>query len=111
VPPASPVLLRTALSLVNLGALTATLVVWFSYPQFSTIALYLCLGWVLVAFGVMYSRWGNRPLRTAPLAPPGPRLPGGGGAAGAPLGFCVFCAAHLAPGMTRCPDCGRAIAA
>jgi len=105
------VLLRTALSLVNLVALTATLIVWFSFPQYADYALYACLGWVMVAFGVMYSRWGNRPLRPAGPGSGGPPLPGGGRVGGAPLGFCVFCAAHLPPGATRCPECGRAIAA
>ena len=98
-------LLRTALSLVNLAALSATLVVWLALPAYSGIALYACLGWVMVAFGVMYSRWGNRPIgrRAGGLTAEGAAPALGGG-----VGFCVFCAANLAPGATRCPDCGRA---
>jgi hypothetical protein len=102
------VLLRTVLSFVNLGVLTATLFVWFELPLYSDYALYACLAWVLAAFAVMYSRWGDRRIGSAAApASSGPPLATSPGSAS--LGFCIFCAAILPPGVPRCPECGRAI--
>ncbi|MFY9717088.1 MAG: hypothetical protein WAK40_04045 [Thermoplasmata archaeon] len=100
---------RTFLSLVNLGVLFSTLAIWLLLPTLSTYALYVCLAWVVLAFGLMYSSWGNRPIG------PARRTGGAGGAAlpssaGGPLDFCIFCAATLPAGATRCPACGHALA-
>jgi hypothetical protein len=113
-------LARTLLSLVNLGALTATLAVWFAFPQYSTYALYACFAWVVIAFAVMYSAWGNRPVgasahgvagATAPApAPAGAVRSVGGAGAMPPLDFCIYCAATLPAEATRCPVCGHAAA-
>jgi len=103
------VLTRTALSFVNLGVLTATLVVWFEFPAYSDYALYACLAWVGAAFAVMYSRWGDRPIRAAAGATPGDRKLPAGLPGGTSLGFCIYCAANLPAGAPRCPECGRAV--
>ncbi len=115
-------LARTFLSLVNLAVLSVTVVVWFVAPlPYSTYALYGCLAWVVVAFAMMYSAWGNRPLgipaRSAPAGAPLPSGPTGGGrgagvgGAGplAPLDFCIYCAASLPANAGRCPACGHAV--
>ena len=109
-------LVRTFLSLVNLAVLFSTLSVWLLLPAYSTYALYGCLGWVVVAFAVMYSAWGNRPFRAparATAAGGGAASSGGGvgagGAGGAPpIDFCIYCAASLPAGASRCPACGHA---
>ena len=98
-------LARTALSLVNLVVLTATLTIWFLLPHYSTYALYGCLAWVVVAFGMMYSSWGNRPIGAAahPLSAAGDAP----GSTRAPLDFCIYCATTLPAGASRCPACGH----
>jgi hypothetical protein len=113
-------LTRTFLSLVNLGVLSGTVVIWFAVPQYSTYALYACLAWVVIAFAMMYSAWGNRPLgtraRSTAVGTPLPSGPTGGGrvvggaSAGAPLDFCIYCAASLPANAGRCPACGHAVA-
>jgi hypothetical protein len=100
-------LLRTFLSLVNLGVLFSTLTIWLLLPGLSTYALYACLAWVVLAFALMYSSWGNRPIGATP------RIAGGGSAPlapgiGGPLDFCIFCGTTLPVGATRCPACGHA---
>ena len=99
-------LARTALSLVNLGVLSGTLLVWFFLPHYATFALYACLGWVVVAFGVMYSPWGNRAIGPARVA----SGTTGSGGPRVPLDFCIYCATSLPVGATRCPACGHAAA-
>ncbi len=110
--------LRTLFSLLNLAAIAAALLVWFALPQYANDALYGLLIWMFVGFGVMYSPLGRRtvggsspPAGTAPTAPSFPSSPSGSPPAtsSSTLGFCVFCAAPIAPGTTRCPACGHAI--
>ena len=110
-------LARTFLSLVNLAVLGGTLTVWFAFPAWSTYALYACLAWVVVAFALMYSAWGNRPFGVgtpaATTAGPGARLAGGGAAGGTPaalppLDFCIYCGSFLPVGASQCPACGHA---
>jgi hypothetical protein len=101
-------LARTALSLVNLGVLSATLTVWFLLPHYSTYALYGCLAWVVIAFALMYSAWGNRPLGTTGGAGAGLRGSDGSGGSRPPLDFCIYCATTLPVGASRCPACGHA---
>jgi hypothetical protein len=111
-------LARTLLSLVNLGVLGATLAVWFTLPQYANYALYACLGWVVVAFALMYSAWGNRPFGApAPVGAGGASPAGAGGAPGSlavpslpPVDFCIYCATTLPVGASRCPACGHAAA-
>ncbi len=104
-------LARTALSFANAGVLGATLAVWFLLPQYSTYALYGCLGWVVVAFGLMYSPWGNRRIRGTGSDPGTTGASVRGAAlAGAPLDFCIYCAAQLPTAARRCPACGHALA-
>ncbi|HTP53526.1 MAG TPA: hypothetical protein VML94_00980 [Thermoplasmata archaeon] len=103
-------LLRTFLSFVNLGVLFSTLAVWTLVPAVSTYALYFCLVWVVLALSLMYSPWGNRPIGRSARAGAGGSTPLVSGAGG-PLDFCIFCAATLPAGATRCPACGHALAA
>lgn len=101
-------LARTFLSLVNMAVLGATLAVWYALPRYSDLALYACLAWVVVAFVLMYSAWGNRPLGAArPLPAGAPADPIGAGSSSPPLDFCIYCAAPLPASMSRCPACGH----
>jgi len=108
---------RTVLSFVNLAVLGATLTIWFVFPAYSTYALYACLGWVVAAFVLMYSAWGNRPVGLAarsapagsgPLPSRNPSAGGGGGRSTVPpVDFCIYCGTHLPASAVRCGACGH----
>jgi len=114
---------RVWISIANLVAIGISFVILFEYPQYSNDAFYVLIVWMVTGFVLLYA---IRP-RYAPL-------PGGvsGGAAGggspfpstypaanAPLpgsepaggglGFCIYCAAPIAPGTRACPSCGHAL--
>lgn len=104
-------LVRTLLAVVNLGVLSVTLAVWVLLPAYSEYALYGCLGWVVAALVLMYSTWGNRRIGGSADGPTsGAPLAGGTGTATGlpPLDFCIYCAAPMPAGASRCPACGHA---
>ncbi len=106
-------ILRTLLTFVNLATIAVAIVVLFEFPQYAGPAFYLLLGWMVGSLVLVYGPWANRtvfgtpPSRTLPsssaLPRPGP-LPTN-------LGFCIYCAAPLAPGVSACPACGHAVPA
>ncbi len=108
-------LLRTLLTLVNLGAITVAIVVLLAYPSYSGPAFYLLLGWMFGSMILVYGPWGNRPVGGARPAsgPPPPGTPavarGSSGPAAAPaeIPFCIYCAAPLPPGAAFCTACGH----
>ena len=105
-------LLRTLLTLVNLGAIAVAIVVLLAYPAYSGPAFYLLLGWMFGSMVLVYGPWGNRQVGRG--RPPTAPLPSGSGAAAAPtvpspaeIPFCIYCAAPLPSGATFCPACGH----
>lgn len=109
---------RSLLSFLNLAAMTATFVVWLAFPRYAQYAVYLALGWILIACALLYTSWAARPSGAAAAGS------GGAGAAGgsplpaaatapftpsAPIGFCIYCAASLPVGAMRCPACGHPV--
>jgi hypothetical protein len=109
---------RTVLSLLNLAAMTATFVVWLAFPRFAEYALYLAVGWIVVACTLLYTSWAARPLGTPSGAAgrPGPASstpsvsePAPTSASPAPIGFCIFCANDLPVGASQCPACGHPV--
>jgi hypothetical protein len=105
---------RTALTLVNLSAFVAAILVLELLPQYAAIAFYGLVAWMLVSLVLLY-----RPGAARTLGPPsagGPTV-----SADAPLastsapqhasalGFCIYCAAPVEPGTARCPSCGHVL--
>jgi len=109
---------RTVLSLLNLAAMTATFVVWLAFPRFAEYALYLALGWIVVASTLLYASWAARPM-AMPDSGGGSAGPSGSGPAvplassrttsDPPIGFCIYCANDLPVGADRCPACGHPV--
>jgi hypothetical protein len=117
-------LVRTLLTLVNFAIFGATIGLVLLYPQYDTVAFYFLLGWMVSSFALFYLPVANRRVGGAAgtSAAPGPLPSGAPAAPGAPsapsapaappvasLGFCVYCAAPLPVGTTRCPACGHAV--
>ena len=107
-------ILRTLLTLVNLTTIAVAIAVLFAFPQYAGVAFYVLLGWMVGSLVLLYGPWSNRPVgRRAPTAAaPSPTFPAAPGAAPpalpTDLGFCIYCAAPLAPGARTCPACGHA---
>ncbi|MCI4365265.1 MAG: hypothetical protein L3K10_04295 [Thermoplasmata archaeon] len=102
-------LLRTLLTMVNLGTIAVAIGVLFVFPQYAGVAFYILLGWMFGSLVLVYGPWSNRQVgrSRAPnraLASSSPLSPG---TRAADLGFCIFCAAPLAPGAPICPSCGH----
>jgi len=104
-------LLRTLLTLVNLATIAVAIGVLFAFPQYAGVAFYLLLGWMIGSLVLVYGPWANRPVGRRSASGPAPAsavprpssspLP-------SDLGFCIYCAAPLAPGTPTCPACGHA---
>jgi len=112
-------IIRTLLTIINLATFAAAIGVLIALPQYSAFAFYFLVGWMVASLILFYQPWASRPLgaHAAPAAPgtpaPGPAaarpsapLPSGGPAT-APLDFCVYCAAPLAPQVPKCTACGH----
>jgi hypothetical protein len=110
---------RTVISLANLAAVVVAFVVLFELPQYSDLAFYGLLGWIVVGFVLFY---GFRSSRSAPT--PGDAFPSTGAAgpdgsaplpsgtaprSSAPLDFCIFCGTTLPVGAGVCPACGHRV--
>ena len=113
-------LLRTLLTLVNLATIAVAIGILFAFPQWAGVAFYVLLGWMIGSLVLVYGPWANRQVGRRSAVP---STAGGAPAAGGPtgpavpmrstpltsdLGFCIYCAAPLAPGVATCPACGHA---
>jgi hypothetical protein len=101
---------RTVLTLVNLGAFVAAIIVLELLPQYAAIAFYGLVAWMLVSLALLYRPGANRTI--GPGAPSGPTLSADVPLAStaqpqhaSALGFCIYCAAPVEPGTARCPAC------
>jgi len=104
-------LLRTLLTLVNLATIAVAIGVLFAFPQYAGIAFYVLLGWMIGSLALVYGPWSNRQigLRVPVGTASGPAVPRTTtGPLASDLGFCIYCAAPLAPGSVTCPACGHA---
>ncbi|MGI0071418.1 MAG: hypothetical protein ACRECT_05060 [Thermoplasmata archaeon] len=108
-------LIRTLLTLANFGTIAVAILVLLTYPQYASIAFYVLLGWMFASLALMYSPWASRRVRTSATAP-GPSISGDAPLAStahaqhaSSVGFCIYCAAPVAPGTARCPACGRTL--
>ncbi len=126
------------LTLINFALLGIAIVVYFFAPLFATIFLYILIAWMFASLVLFYlpisRRQIGRPATGAPrsVAPPtaaaptlstGAPLPSGsaggrsaspplsspGSAAPQPIGFCIYCGAHLATNSGFCPACGHPV--
>ena len=107
-------LLRTLLTLVNFATIAAAVGVLLAYPQYAGIAFYIILGWMFGSLALIYSPWANRrigsvPPPTAGAPPDAPLSSAAGHEHASSIGFCMYCAAPLAPGTDRCPACGHTL--
>jgi hypothetical protein len=105
-------ILRTLLTMVNLLTIAVAIGVLFAFPKYAGVAFYVLLGWFIGSLILVYGPWANRPIgrkRSAGPATPVVRPVGAGsGPLPSDLGFCIYCAAPLAPGTPTCPACGHA---
>ncbi|MCI4373192.1 MAG: hypothetical protein L3K02_06070 [Thermoplasmata archaeon] len=108
----APMLLRTLLTMVNLATIAVAIVVLFTFPQYAGVAFYILLGWMVGSLVLVYGPWANRQvLRPRSSGAPGTSPPAARARTGplaSELGFCIYCAAPLAPGVATCPACGHA---
>jgi|HubBroStandDraft_1064217.scaffolds.fasta_scaffold02229_8 hypothetical protein len=107
-------LLRTLLTLVNFVAIAAAIGVYYAFPQYATIVFYILLGWMFASFALMYHPRANRPVSSAnpsgmTVSADSPLSSSAGHEHASSIGFCMYCAAPLAPGTDRCPSCGRTL--
>jgi hypothetical protein len=106
---------RTVLTLINFVTIGAAIAVLIFFPQYSGIAFYILLGWMVGSLALVYSPWASRPIGggSAPL----PAMTTDGTPLGAAtghvhsstIGFCMYCAAPIEPGTSRCPACHRTL--
>jgi hypothetical protein len=109
------VILRTLVSLVNLGIIAVALGVLLLYPQYAGIAFYALLGWMIGTLVIAYGPYGSRRVGSSGTTPPPfPSSPTGPAApipSGHDFGFCIYCAAPLPAGARLCPSCGHRVVA
>jgi hypothetical protein len=105
---------RTVLTLVNLCAFVAAILVLELLPQYAAIAFYGLVGWMVASLVLLYRPGASRTIGAPP--PSGPTISSDAPLAstGAPqhasaLGFCIYCAAPVEPGAARCPSCGHVL--
>ncbi|HTW39547.1 MAG TPA: hypothetical protein VMF04_01635 [Thermoplasmata archaeon] len=105
---------RSVLTLVNFATIGVAIAVLIFFPQYSAIAFYVLLGWMVGSLALVYSPWASRPIGGG--APPGPASAdttplsaATGHVHSSTIGFCMYCAAPIEPGTARCPACHRAL--
>jgi len=111
---------RIVVSLVGLVVIVVAFFLIFEYPQYANEAFYLLLAWMVVNFVLLYAlrsrgtaRSTNRTPDDSPFPSPTPanaplassNIPAPTGS----IGFCIYCAAPIAPGTRACPACGHAL--
>ena len=105
--------IRNALITANLAIFASAIALQLLVPSVSTYVFYGATAWFIVSLLLTFGwlRQSARPSSVgvgsgaAGLArvPPVPRT------APIDLGFCVYCAAFIEPGLSACPACGRAV--
>lgn len=110
---------RIALSLAGLGVIVIAFLLLFEYPQYQDEAFLLLLAWMVINFTLLYALRprgppapANRPLEDTPFpsqTPANAPLATGNPTPSSPIGFCIYCAAPIAPGTRACPACGHAL--
>lgn len=110
------------LTAINFATILAAVVVLLEFPVYAPIAFYVLLGWMVGSLLILYHPRSSPPASTSTAASGAPG-PGGGplvaseppllstmsGQHSSALGFCMYCAAPVTPGTTRCPACGHAL--
>lgn len=109
---------RVVISIANLVAIVIAFVILFEYPQYANDAFYILIAWMFTGFVLLYAfRPRGPPVPGTPVsdsspfpstAPPANAPLSSSGPAGG-LGFCIYCAAPVAPGARACPACGHAL--
>ncbi|MCI4368930.1 MAG: zinc ribbon domain-containing protein [Thermoplasmata archaeon] len=107
-------LLRTLLTIVNLGILVAAILAWVFDPAVSGYLFYGLLFWFIASIFIgRLPEMNRRVLESRPSwagsPPPAPGAPLPSAPAGTELGFCARCGANVASGTVVCPSCGRAL--
>ena len=112
---------RILLSVLGLVIVTIAIVIIFEYPALASYAFYLLILWMVTNFVLLYAlrpRGPGVPANSSTDASPFPsQVPSAGSAlpSGGPtpssnsIGFCIYCAAPIAPGTRACPSCGHAL--
>jgi hypothetical protein len=105
---------RTVLTLVNLSAFIAAILVLELLPQYAAIAFYGLVAWMVVSLVLLYRPGASRPIGGGPshgptVSPDAPLASSTTPSSGAPIGFCIYCAAPIEPGTSRCPSCGHVL--
>jgi len=109
---------RVVISIANLVAIVVVFVVLFEFSQYANYAFYALILWMIVGFVLLYAarprvpsasadpRAGFSPFPSSspPSTAPLPTSEPSGG-----IGFCIYCAAPIAPGTSACPACGHAV--
>jgi hypothetical protein len=103
-------LFRTLLTCINLTTIAVAILVLYEFPQYAGVAFYVVLGWMIGSLVLLYGPWANR--QVGRRTPPPSSFPSSGTPARArplpsDLGFCIYCAAPLAPGSSTCAACGH----
>lgn len=110
---------RVLISIANLVAIVAAFLVLFYFPQYSNDAFYVLIVWMVTGFVLLYAvrpraagvpgggSGGPSPFPSSASAT-SPPLPSGSESPGS-IGFCIYCAAPIAPGARTCPACGHAL--
>lgn len=111
---------RILLSLAGLVVIAIAFFLIFEYPQFADYAFYMLIIWMVTNFVLLYSLRprgppaptnatanvspfpSQSPLPSSAPAPTGPAPSGS-------IGFCIYCAAPIAPGTRACPACGHVL--
>jgi hypothetical protein len=106
--------LRTVLTLVNLTAFVAALIVLELLPQYAAYAFYALVAWMLASLVLLYRPGARRTIGGAPASGPGlsadtPLASGSAPQHASAFGFCIYCAAPVEPGTPRCPACGHVL--
>jgi len=107
---------RVLISIANLVAIVIAFIILFEYPLYATDAFYFLIAWMIAGFVLLYAfrpRFPAAPQDSVAGASPFPSSGPGQPLASSPpaggLGFCIYCAAPIAPGARACPTCGHAL--
>jgi hypothetical protein len=105
---------RTVLTLVNLSAFIAAIIVLELLPQYAAYAFYGLVGWMVVSLVLLYRPGAPRTIGTPASGSPTLSSDAPLASSSAPqhasaLGFCIYCAAPVEPGASRCPSCGHVL--
>jgi hypothetical protein len=109
---------RVLISIANLVAIAVAFYILIELPQYSNEAFYVLIGWMVVGFALLYAlrpRLAPAPAEPAsgfspfPSSTPPSGVPLSSSEPAGGIGFCIYCAAPIAPGTRACPACGHAL--